>query len=239
MRLPWIQVDQDGLTRCRLLARLLGIPETQGIGLGVALWQYALESAADGDFAGLVPDSGILAAVVGWDIADGARLIESFQRVGLVATEPRLRVRGLDRYRRAWEKNTRKKAKPADSGGRVPETGANHPPPAPVSARQTQTQIEKKQPAPASRSRDSDLLVLDFKAIIGADYFWQGAKDGVALARLLKAATLDEVRRRWILGLRAPESAWASCRTVAQLASKWNDLAAAKPDTSIPKGRQL
>jgi len=76
--------------------------------------------------------------------------------------------------------------------------------------------------------------VSDFRAATGADYLWQGAKDGAALAVLLKAATLDEVRARWRRGLAAPESAWASCRTVAQLRAKWNDLAGS-PEAAIPK----
>ena len=73
------------------------------------------------------------------------------------------------------------------------------------------------------------MLVSDFKAVMGSDYRWQGAKDGVALASLLKTAGIDEVRTRWKRGLAADANAWASCRTVAQLASKWNDLANAKP----------
>ena len=72
--------------------------------------------------------------------------------------------------------------------------------------------------------KDSDLLVYDFKVVTGSDYVWNGAKDGAALAALLKAVSLDEVRTRWRRGLEAPASAWASCRTVAQLRQKWNDL---------------
>lgn len=72
----------------------------------------------------------------------------------------------------------------------------------------------------------------DFQAVIGAPYHWHGAKDGVALATLLKANTLEEVRERWRKGLRA--TGWASCRTVAQLASKWNDLAGNAVNTRSP-----
>ncbi len=72
--------------------------------------------------------------------------------------------------------------------------------------------------------RDSDLLVYDFAVCGHGTYLWKGAKDGVALAALLKAVSLDEVRTRWRRGLEAPATAWASCRTVAQLRQKWNDL---------------
>lgn len=142
MRLPWLQVDQDGLGRCRLLARLLGVPETQGIGMGLALWQWALEIAPDGDFSGRVPDSALMSAAVGWPVPYSDRLVTELQRVGLVATEPELRVRGLDRYRRSWEKNQRKPHKGAEFGRRVPETGASSAGNRAEPARQTQTQIQ-------------------------------------------------------------------------------------------------
>lgn len=158
MRLPWLQIDQDGLNRCRLLARLLAIPEAQGIGIGVSLWQWALEMAPDGDFAGLVPDSGVLAAAVGWSVPDSGRLITELQRVGLVATTPTLRVRGLERYRRAWEKNTRGKRKTLKSGPSLPEDGANPAPVSPVSAPQTQTQTQTHTEEKNVRTSEPDQL---------------------------------------------------------------------------------
>jgi len=142
VRLPWLQADQEGLARCRLLARLLGVPETQGIGIGMALWQWALECAPDGDFSGNVPDSALMSAAVGWAVDDAARLVTELQRVGLVATTPQLRVRGLERYRRAWEKNRRSPRKSVKSVDAVPEPGANPPGSAPKPARQTQTQTQ-------------------------------------------------------------------------------------------------
>lgn len=140
MRLPWLQVEQDGIAQCRRLARLLGVPDAQGIGIGVCVWQYALEIAPDGDFRGFVPDPGILAVEVGWPADDAPNLITQLQRVGIVAFTPKLRVCGLDRYIRGWEKNSGKKAIYRDCGDVVPEPGANPAPIAPVPARQTQTQ---------------------------------------------------------------------------------------------------
>jgi len=78
--------------------------------------------------------------------------------------------------------------------------------------------------------RDSDLLKADFKEVTGHEYVWAGAKDGVALAELKKSATIEEIRARWRKGLAEPIEEWASCRTVAQLRSKFNDLVpTAKP----------
>ena len=58
----------------------------------------------------------------------------------------------------------------------------------------------------------------------GAKYHHGGAKDAVALKALLPVADDDEILSRWRKGLRA--TGWASCSTIAQLGSKWNDLAA-------------
>lgn len=92
----------------------------------------------------------------------------------------------------------------------------------------------KKTSAPASQTpRDSDLLAADFKAIVGTDYLFQGAKDGVALAELRKASSIEQIRERWRAGLQASADDWASCRTIAQLKAKWNDLANAKPAEKV------
>ena len=82
----------------------------------------------------------------------------------------------------------------------------------------------KGKDAPAERApRESDRLCEDFKEILKEDYRWQNAKDGVAFAALRKQFSLDEIRDRWRKGLTG--SGWQQVRTVAQLASKWNDLA--------------
>lgn len=197
MRLPWLQVDQDGLTRCRLLARLLGVPDTQGIGIGMALWQWALEIAPEGDFRGLVPDPGILAAAVGWPVADAARLISELQRVGMVATTPQLRVRGLDRYIRAWEKNSGRKAIYRNSGDGVPETGANPARIAPEPARQTQIQIhtqKKKKEACAGDTPPVVELREAWNSTVTAPIpKWQEGRTGIAL-KALERRPLDEWR---------------------------------------------
>lgn len=87
-----------------------------------------------------------------------------------------------------------------------------------------------------ARDRDSDLLKADFKEVTGHEYLWNGAKDGVALAALKKTATIDEIRARWRGGLNVPATDWASCRTIAQLRSKFNDLVSpsAKPKQVDP-----
>jgi hypothetical protein len=77
--------------------------------------------------------------------------------------------------------------------------------------------------APTSAMREaSDALCQAYLEERRQRYGWQGAKDGAALAWLLRQAEADEVVRRWRRGLRA--TGWASCSTVAQLRARWNDL---------------
>ena len=76
----------------------------------------------------------------------------------------------------------------------------------------------------------TEALVDAYAHIRGSAYSHGGAKDAQALKRLLPLAQDAEISRRWAHGLRA--TGWASCSTIAQLAAKWNDLAApAAPKT--------
>ena len=219
MHLPWIQADKDGLEQCKLLARLLAIPEGHGVGIGVMLWEFALRIAPEGDFAGKVPDPGIVAAAVGWDPADASRLIDGLVRVGLVAIAPEMRVRGLERYRRAWEKNQRKSPKPATSGARVPETGTNPAPPAPVPARQTQKQKQKQkkqqQPPDPRHTPLKARLAATFEQVMGAKYPSPNhSEEGAAINALLARMDPDDIDAAWRRALRA---SFPTVRTVAGL----------------------
>jgi hypothetical protein len=111
-----------------------------------------------------------------------------------------------------------------------------------VSGQRSASSKETLAPAPPTQ-RESDLLCEDFRAVMGSAYLWQGAKDGVALAELRRIYPLEEIRSRWRRGLASPADAWASCRTVAQLKSKFNDLTATRtattPTTKEPLCRDL
>lgn len=235
MRLPWIQVEKSGIAQCRVLARLLAIPEAQGIGLGLMLWEWALEIAEDGDFSGNVPDAEILAASLMWPVEDSARLVTQLQRVGMLATHPQLRVRGLDRYRRAWEKNTRKNINTLKSGGRVPETGANPAPVAPKPARKTETETDTKESAavapvlpvvpepkkPKVRTGDPRHIPLIakltevFRVDRGWSYPFDGGRDAKAVANLLAKAEPDAIAAAW--GRALAHSGFPSVSTLSEL----------------------
>ncbi len=119
MRLPWLQVNADGVSRARMLGRLLEIGDNAGIGVALQMWAQALEFAPPGDFRGLIPDPRAFVAGCGLNPADTRRVITEMQAVGFVELEPQLRVRGLDRYLTAWRKNTKPHTYPPGSA-RVP-----------------------------------------------------------------------------------------------------------------------
>ena len=148
MRLPWIQLAADGVRRGRMGGVLMGIGEHAGVGFVAAIWSAALELAADGDFSGAVEDPGVLVAGAGGVPpgcpADAGGVVLILQRVGLVATHPKLRVRGLDRYRSAWLKNRKRHDHPP---GLPPEPPAN-----PERKTETKTEIKKEASAPPEAS---------------------------------------------------------------------------------------
>lgn len=92
----------------------------------------------------------------------------------------------------------------------------------------------QKQEKPTSRiptqfAEAQEAICASFAELVGSKYGWQGAKDSEALKRLLAISTLAEVNARWRVALQAPVDEWISARTVANLWTKWNDLADKKP----------
>lgn len=238
-----IEVHAPGIARCA------GVSEDRILAGLVRLWHRCWSTKAD-----VVSRVALSASMGGERIEDiAAAMVDS----GLLeSVADGWRVRGADRYLRLAEARKRggkAAAKHLIPGARFSAAAQSQPRASPEPAEKasglvsalspsTEHRAPKKESAPTpSTPRETDLLVDDFKAVTGAAYMWQGAKDGTALARLKCIASLDEIRSRWRAGLKAPADAWASCRTVAQLAAKWNDLAplASKPDTSIPKLRHL
>ena len=97
-------------------------------------------------------------------------------------------------------------------------------PPSPAQPTTSPAQPIKTAPPKTATPRESDLLVADFKELVGEAYVFSPGKDGPALAALRKHSTIEAISARWRLGLKA--TGWLGVRTIAQLNSKWNDLAA-------------
>lgn len=110
--------------------------------------------------------------------------------------------------------------KPAGSLPALPATSDQRP------ATSVKRSVAKRPATPAPRLKPlTDLLAVDYARRRDGDlYKHGGAKDALALKALLPIATDEEIRDRWRKGL--DSVGWASCSTIAQLGSKWNDLAA-------------
>lgn len=71
-------------------------------------------------------------------------------------------------------------------------------------------------------------MLTAFKAVTGYAYAFDGAKDAMALKRLVKMANLGEVTQRWrsCLGL---GDRYPGTRSIAVFAARFNNFAPAKP----------
>ncbi len=258
MRLPWLQIDADGMTRGEMLGRLLCVGADGGIGLALRLWRWALEMSPDGDFSGGKHDAQALAAGIGWDPKDAETLVAELIRVGLAAQVDlagslpvfwkTVRIKGLERYQRAWEKNNRRK--PAL---RVPVTGTNprltgaEPAPKTETETETETDKEKQKPAgekpPAVRIRKPKTetspdhrhapLVAALATTFEAERHTAIAFDGYqarAVTQLLAIAEPAEIDVRYRRALR--HQGFPTVATPAELRKWWDHFAAIAPKSS-------
>jgi hypothetical protein len=241
MRLPYLQVTQETWDNARVLAILLGITEAAAFKLQCDLWRWGLALGSDDE-----PPTGIctspradvlLAAAVGWTADNVSVLVAALVDVGLVVSMPDgLRVRGMDRYRRTWEKNRRRPARTVpETGTKTPVTGTNPAPPAPEPARQTQTQTQtqKKEsfagsadaaPAPKKpkpeKQPDPRHAPLRQALMDDTPGYTFTPRDAKAIAELLELGTPEEIRARW---RRAREHrGFPNVRTLPELAKHWN-----------------
>lgn len=117
MRLPFIQLAQKFVTAdAPEIAARLRIQTTRTLGMGVVLFAYAIEKTATEetppDGVLLDPDAGVvLERMMGWTGETG-RCMDAFIRAGVVdKLEVGVRVRGMGRYRSAWESAVRRSEK--------------------------------------------------------------------------------------------------------------------------------
>lgn len=124
MRLPFLQVEADALTRARVLAKLLGTDRHRAISMMVDLWTWALESDGDGRPSGIArnPNAALqLAGAVEWD-GDADLMVAALVSARLVEPVPEgLRVRGMDRYHAAWDRQEADKARKAEARAKLAE----------------------------------------------------------------------------------------------------------------------
>jgi hypothetical protein len=135
MRLPFVQVDQRYIVaQSRVVASRAAISQAEALGLGVVLFTFALESTwtdeapPDGVFMGEDVEE-ILEAAIDWR-GERGKAVGAFIRADVIERlQGGLRVRGMDRYREAWEKQTRRKsAAYAGASARWNKTLSDSPP---------------------------------------------------------------------------------------------------------------
>jgi hypothetical protein len=167
MRLPFLQVSQEGLARARTMARLLRIPEAHGVGIYVTLTAWALEMAPDGDLSGQLNDQDpavLVAAAVGWDGDPGA-LLAAMERTKIVMRNASgtHAVAGLDVYTRALTSSEGRKVAASvaararwdrnNDASRMPDASPSHADALrPDAKTQTQTQTQKVEDLPPPSS---------------------------------------------------------------------------------------
>lgn len=139
MRLPFLQVDADAMTRARVLAKLLGTDRHRAISIMLDLWTWALEADGDQRPSGCIQgaDAALqIAGAVEWD-GDHETMSAALVSAKLVErTEGGLRIRGMDRYHAAWDRQEADKARKAEARAKLAEkrsprdvrrTSAGHP----------------------------------------------------------------------------------------------------------------
>ncbi len=242
--MSYIAFDLDALNVVPDVAAACGLPAGDVAHGLLKLWAWCFREKTD------LVSSTHLAGFFGGKPAGGA--LEAF---GFLHQEDqKWRVRGASRYLRITE--ARRKGGLAAAKNLIPGGPARaqrqprvQPSSSPASA-ETQPRLdlgstpttddrtpttESLKAAPPKKPaapRETDALVGDFLEIIGKPYVWAKEKDGVAFASLRRVTSLEEIRGRWRQGLKSNDK-WLGVRTVAELASKWNNLAA-PPDGEKP-----
>lgn len=234
--MPYIAYELDALNAAPDLARAAGISEDAAVAGLARMWARCFRVKSDQMTAVE------LAGVFG---ADPARLAPALAGFGFV--EPRdggFRVRGTERYLRLSASNSaggRARAAGAqrDQRGRLMPQRPPSGPPAPQVQRSSPPtehrapNTEEKNLPPVGGLRDGwDAIFLEIRH---ATYVWSFA-DERAVEKLLAAGDLTEILRRARICL---EHAYPTWSTVAKLAEKWNDCAAAQaagPPKDVRKG---
>ena len=91
---------------------------------------------------------------------------------------------------------------------------------APAEPEPTPPRPEPKKKTPPPRETDGCCAI--YLQATGSKYGFRDAIDGKAWAWLRQRASVEEIEERWRLGLAA--KGWHNAASLAQLASKWNEL---------------
>ena len=237
MKLPWLQVDGDVMSKATALASVLGLKKRDTLGLLNLLWAGALswgrhEEPPDGIVASISAHL-VIAGWCEWE-GDPSTLIQGLIDCGFIEPTPSgvgFRVRGMSRYLGTWNKNRGIRTGPERKpNGKRTETEAPE--------LDVDTEVEKKKkhvaratppppPPPAPGWKELvDSICNAYSELFRVPYAFK-AKDGVALSQLrgLTPTPPDSyILAVWRHALAT--DVWPKVRSVPALASRWNDCVA-------------
>jgi hypothetical protein len=264
LRLPYAQVAMEILeVSAAEMSIELGMSEAEAGWAMVRLIPWALarcpdhEPPSESDVVVGPNAAKLIARAVGYQ-GDAEAFVDAGERLRYPIFERLacgVRIRGLDRYDAAWGSNHRPLWEEWQSfrAGTGPRPGSprvhsvntkgKRGPDADADADASSKTLAGDKHPPVVRIQkppDPRLVALtkqlerDYEAIRHEPYVSGGVKDSKGLKKILPKASDIEIRRRWVKGIEA--SGWASCSTLAQLGSKWNDLAAPSGDFDPNQG---
>lgn len=237
--MPYLAMDLDAFENCAHIGNGCGLRAEQVSHGLLSLWRHCWREKTD-----RITTAHLSAFFFG---SNPCEMLVTFGH--LEATEAGWRVRGVAKWLKVQVaqseagkahsgnlKRGRKdlqKAENPPGGLRLSSGSPSGSPPALAASSQQPTATKAKalaglKPPADPRLRPlTETLVSVYDAVRRTKYRHSGPKDAQALKSLLSVADDAEILGRWRIGLTA--TGWASCSTFAQLAAKWNDLAAPAP----------
>jgi len=116
VRLPYLQVSSDAWGKARELGAVLGCGRHNAMSMMLDMWHWALDLEADGKVTGIIQGKRAaerLAGALEWSM-DASELVDAMCEVGLLERLPDgYRVRGMDRYDQAFERQEKERTRKA------------------------------------------------------------------------------------------------------------------------------
>lgn len=258
MRLPFLQVSSDAFGKAKELGAILGCGRHQAISMMLDLWTWALSLESAGKATGLVEGKRAadrIAGAVEWG-HDAANLVDAMVDVGLLErAEDGFRVRGLDRYdaaferqqhqrerKAAWRASKSKMSRGQDGDKRGTKQGQDgdkrrNVPDVPSIDVDVDVDVEKLETTPPyARTRANGAPLVDrlseaFQEMRGVSYS-SSFEDEQAAKRALQLAqgNEDEIIRRWRNAL--ARTRYPQCDGVKDLVRHWNAYATEQRDAA-------
>lgn len=254
VRLPFLQVNEDAFRRAKVFARLVGCDRHRAISAMLDLWTWALDSDTKERPTGIIrnPDAHAqIAGAVEWD-SDSLALVDALVTAKLLEALPDgYRVRGMDRYHAAWDRQEADRQRKADARAKladkriskdVRKTSAGHP----QDVHRKSTDVRSidvdvdvdgennitTPPRAKASENGSELrtrLSSVFEEVRGTPYVFTSEEEIVAGRRLLQLAQGerqqkdDEIVRRWRNAL--TRTRFPTADSLKDLVKHWNAYA--------------